>query len=184
MIQEDVKINVVRVDPLTLRHEELEAMLQIVADQRERHLRRHPDLPADTVFEDSDMKEVHKEWICDYYSWMTPYQVRKYERYFRSSKPSHHQVALRIRAQAFSAYLSQVTGNKRNMLLFCIQHSICSAEAYHQMILRIAMDAGLARKCCCPNKKMRTQHKHSAAQPVAIIWRFIIVWESENSTSL
>ena len=42
--QDEVKINVVRVDPV---HEKLKAMLQIAADQRERHLRRHPYLSAD-----------------------------------------------------------------------------------------------------------------------------------------
>ena len=87
----EVEINVVRVDP---RHGKLEAMLQVVTDQRERHLRRHTDLPADTVFEKDGMEEIHKQWMQDYYSWMSPDKVREW--YCRSWKRGDHKWAHQI----------------------------------------------------------------------------------------
>ena len=46
--------------------EKLEALLEIIQEQRARHLRRHPHLATDTVFYGDTMNENHNEWMHDY----------------------------------------------------------------------------------------------------------------------
>jgi hypothetical protein len=77
--------------------------------------------------------------------------VREYDRWHSGTGKGNQQKAHKIRRSAFSTYLFQVIGNK-HLLLDCIQHPICSAA-------RPAASIG------------------SAAQPAAIIRRFMTAWD-------
>ena len=85
---------------------------------------------------------------------MNAIKVRKYERWHSGTLKGNQQKAHQIRKSAFSTYLFQVIGNK-HLLLACIQHPICSAA-------RPAASIG------------------SAAQPAAIIRRFMTAWDKEK----
>ena len=108
------------------RLEKMEAFLEIIQEQRALHLRRHPEMAADSVFGEPDMKEIHETWMKDYESWMNAAKLRAYEEQLASQKRGAQQRAHQMRRSAFSAYLFQVLGN-RHILLACIQHPICSA---------------------------------------------------------
>ena len=77
--------------------------------------------------------------------------VYEYEKWRSGRCRGDQQKAHQIRRGALSAYLFQVIGNK-HLLLVCIQHPICSAA-------QPAASIG------------------SAAQPAAIIRRFMTAWE-------
>ena len=106
--------------------EKLEEFLRVVEEQRANQLRRTPGLASDAIFTSSHMKEIHKEWMNDYESWMNTETVQEYERLRNGrcqgdTKKAHH-----LRRSAFSAYLFQIIGNKHAMLA-SIQHPICNA---------------------------------------------------------
>ncbi len=136
--------------------EKLEALLEIIQEQRARHLRRHPHLATDRVFDGDHMHEIHKEWMHDDRTWMNADTVREYEWWLSGTWRGDQQKAHQIRRRAFSAFLFQVIGNK-HVLLACIQHPICSAA-------QPATSIG------------------SAAQPAAITQRFMTAWEQEKSS--
>ena len=108
------------------RLEKMEAFLEIIQEQRALHLRRHPEMAADSVFSEAHMKEIHSTWMNDHHSWMKADKLREYEQQLASTHRGAPQQAHQTRRSAFSAYLFQVLGN-RHILLACIQHPICSA---------------------------------------------------------
>ena len=105
-----------------------EALLEIIQEQRGRHLRRHPHLATDTIFNAQHMREICNTWMHDYRTWMYPDDmVAKYESCFNSQSQNTRQRARQMRRPAFSADLFRFIGNKR-LLLACTKHLICSAE--------------------------------------------------------
>ena len=64
--------------------DKLEVYLQVIQDQRAKHLQRRPDLAPDAVFTKWDMEEIHKSWMEDYRSWMNPKSIEDYEVLLRS----------------------------------------------------------------------------------------------------
>ena len=108
------------------RLEKMEAFLEIIQDQRARHLQRHPEMAADSIFSEAGMKEIFEKWMGDYDNWMSAGSKRAYEQQLAGGDRGARQRAHQMRRSAFSAYLFQVLGN-RHILLACIQHPICSA---------------------------------------------------------
>ena len=106
--------------------EKLEAFLEIVEEQRSRHLRRHPSLTSDAVFSHEDMQEIHRAWMEDHKSWMNSETRCNYNSWLQGTGKGDHQKAHQVRRSAFSAFLFQIIGNK-HMVLASIQHPICSA---------------------------------------------------------
>ena len=106
--------------------EKLEAFLEIVEEQRSRHLRRHPSLTSDAVFSHEDMQEIHRAWEEDHESWMNGETIRNYNWWLEGTGKGDHQRAHQLRRSAFSAFVFQIIGNK-HMVLASIQHPICSA---------------------------------------------------------
>ena len=60
--------------------EKLEAYLQVTEDQREQHLKRHPEMARDAVFNTADMKEINKKWMENHSSWMNSDTFQNYNR--------------------------------------------------------------------------------------------------------
>ena len=106
--------------------EKLEAFLEIVEEQRSRHLRRHPSLTSDAVFSHEDMQAIHRAWEEDHESWMNGETIRNYNWWLEGTGKGDHQRAHQARRSAFSAFVFQIIGNK-HMVLASIQHPICSA---------------------------------------------------------
>ena len=106
--------------------EKLEAFLEIIQDQRARHLRRNPEMPANAIFSNHDIAEINKDWMNDYTSWMNTEKLRAYEQQLASTDGGARQRAHQMRRHAFSAFLFQVIGNK-HVLLAAIQHPVFSA---------------------------------------------------------
>ena len=106
--------------------QKLEAFLEIVEQQRSRHLRRHPSLTPDASFSDEDMQELHRLWMEDHENWMNEETLANYNWWLSGTYRGDHQKAHQIRRGAFSAFLFQIIGNK-HVLLAAIQHPICSA---------------------------------------------------------
>ena len=106
--------------------EKLEAFLEIVAEQRSRHLRRHQSLTSDDVFSPEDMQNIHREWMEDHESWMNGETLNNYNCRLQGTGKGDHQKAHQIRRSAFSAFVFQIIGNK-HVALASIQHPICSA---------------------------------------------------------
>ena len=106
--------------------EKLEAFLEIVAEQRSRHLRRHQSLTSDDVFSPEDMQKIHREWMEDHESWMNGETLNNYNCRLQGTGKGDHQKAHQIRRSAFSAFVFQIIGNK-HVALASIQHPICSA---------------------------------------------------------
>jgi len=106
--------------------EKMEAFLEVIQEQRARHLQRHPQMTADSIFSEADMKEIVAEWMGDYSSWMNTEKLREYEQQLASTDRRAQQMAHQMRRSAFSVFLFQVLGNK-HILLACIQVPICSA---------------------------------------------------------
>ena len=104
----------------------LEAFLEIIQEQRARHLGLNPHLAEDAVFSTHDMEEITKRWQEDYRSWMKADTVKKYQEKLNGKAKGDHQRAHQIRRSAFSAFLFQFLGNK-HVLMASIQHPICSA---------------------------------------------------------
>ena len=139
------------------RLEKMEAFLEIIQEQRALHLRRHPEMAADSVLSEAHMKEIHSTWMNDHHSWMKADKLREYEQQLASTHRGAQQQAHQTRRSAFSAYLFQVLGN-RHILLACIQHPICSAVQ--------------------PGSPT-----HRAAQPVSSsIAGFMKAWEKEKTS--
>ena len=148
--------------------DKLEVYLQVIQDQRVKHLQRHPDLAPDAVFTKWDMEEIYKTWLEDYRSWMNPRSIEDYEVLLRSKDKGkgkdngkgkgkdngkdkgkgkgEAQQAHQMRRKFFAAYLFQILGNK-HVLLASIQYPLCSA-----------------------------------AQPAKIIEDFMTAWEEEKAT--
>ena len=106
--------------------DKLEMYLQVIQDQREKHLRRCPDLAPDAVFEKWDMEEIYKSWMEDYTSWMNAKNIKDYEDLLRRTGKGVQQQAHQKRRRSFSAYLFQILGNK-HVLLASIKYPLCSA---------------------------------------------------------
>ena len=135
--------------------DKLEVYLQVIEDQRAKHLQRRPDLAPDAVFTKWDMEEIHKTWLEDYRSWMNPKSIEDYEDLLRSNGEGKGkgkgkdkgkgkgkdkgkgkgvaQQAHQKRRQSFSAYLFQILGNK-HVLLASIKYPLCSAAQPAQII--------------------------------------------------
>ena len=134
--------------------DKLEVYLQVIQDQRAKHLVRRPDLPPDAVFDSWDMEEIYKTWMDDYTSWMNPKNIEEYEVLLRSNSKGKGkgkgigdaQQAHQKRRRSFGAYLFQILGNK-HVLLASIKYPLCSA-----------------------------------AQPAKIIEEFMTAWEKEKAT--
>jgi hypothetical protein len=134
--------------------DKLEVYLQVIQDQRAKHLVRRPDLPPDAVFDSWDMEEIYKTWMDDYTSWMNPKNIEEYEVLLRSNSKGKGkgkgigdaQQAHQKRRRSFAAYLFQILGNK-HVLLASIKYPLCSA-----------------------------------AQPAKIIEEFMTAWEKEKAT--
>ena len=106
--------------------QKLEAFLEIVEEQRSRHLRRHPSLTSDAVFSREDMQEMHLAWMEDHENWMSGENTRHYNWWLGGTGKGDHQRAHQLRRSAFSAFVFQIIGNK-HVVLASIQHPICSA---------------------------------------------------------
>ena len=115
--------------------QKLESFLEIIEEQRSRHLGRHPSLLSDAVFTHEDMLEIHRTWMEDHESWMNAETIRKYNSYLQGRHKGDRQTAHKIRHSAFSAFLFQIIGNKP-VLLASIQHPICSAAEPANVIER------------------------------------------------
>ena len=76
----------------------LAAMLRIVKDQRQQHVDRHPGMTGREVFSHCDMKEIIKQWLNHYRTWMSSDTVNQYERYWWNRRQQAHQ----CRQSAFS----------------------------------------------------------------------------------
>ncbi len=63
--------------------EKLESFLEIIEDQRARHLERNPRIPADAIFSDEDMQEIHKTWM-EKGDWMSVDTASKYSELLRT----------------------------------------------------------------------------------------------------
>jgi len=50
--------------------EKLEAFLEIIQEQRARHLQRHRKMATDSIFSEGDMTEIWQTWQDDYHDWM------------------------------------------------------------------------------------------------------------------
>ena len=139
------------------RLEKMEAFLEIIQEQRTSHLRRHPEMAADSVFSEEDMKEIHKTWMEDHESWMNADRLQLYNEQLACTHRGSQQQAHQTRRSAFAAYQFQVLGNK-HILLACIQYPICSAA-------------------------QPVSPTHSAAQPVSSsIAGFMKAWEKEKNS--
>ena len=86
--------------------EKLEAFLEIVAEQRSRHLRRHQSLTSDDVFSPEDMQKIHREWMEDHESWMNGETLNNYNCRLQGTGKGDHQKAHQIRRSAFSATMT------------------------------------------------------------------------------
>ena len=106
--------------------DKLEMYLQVIQDQREKHLRRCPALAPDAVFEKWDMEEIYKTWMEDYTSWMNAKNIKDYEDLLRRTGKGVQQQAHQKRRRSFAAYLFQILGNK-HVLLASIKYPLCSA---------------------------------------------------------
>ncbi|CAK0895404.1 unnamed protein product [Prorocentrum cordatum] len=106
--------------------DKLETFLEIVEEQRSRHLRRHPSLASDAVFSHEDMQEIHRAWMENHESWMNAETIRNYNWWLEGTGKGDRQKAHQLRRSAFSAALFQIIGNK-HVVLASIQHPICSA---------------------------------------------------------
>ena len=135
--------------------EKLEAFLEIIEEQRARHLSRNPGMSANAIFSSHDMKEIHKNWMEEG-DWMSLDKAREYRRLRKI--PGHGQKAHQIRRQAFSAFLFQVIGNK-HVLLAAIKYPIFSAAQ--------------------PDADRSVS---SAEQAAAMLQGFMKAWEREKTT--
>ena len=115
--------------------QKLESFLEIIEEQRSRHLSRHPALLSDAVFTHEDMLEIHRTWMEDHESWMNAETIGNYNWYLQGRSKGDRQTAHKIRRSAFSAFLFQIIGNK-HVLLASIQHPICSAAEPANVIQR------------------------------------------------
>ena len=107
----------------TLSDEQLEALLEIIDEQRARHLSRHPHLATVAVFDEKGMREIVNTWQHDYRTWMySDDMVTQYEWLLITSDLR----AEDLLRQNFLRYLFRIIGNK-HLLLACIQHPIRSA---------------------------------------------------------
>ena len=59
--------------------EKLEAFLDIIEDQRARHLQRHENMAADSIFSEADMQEIYGTWMKEG-SWMDWKKLQAYLR--------------------------------------------------------------------------------------------------------
>ena len=116
--------------------DKLEVFLEIVEEQRTRHLRQHPELPLDAVFSDDHMTAIHNAWMEDTESWMKDETRANLRWYYASTQTGDRQRAHHLRRKAFSAYLFQIIGNK-HIVLASIRHGICSAGQPARAILGV-----------------------------------------------
>ena len=106
--------------------DKMEAFLEIVDNQRSKHLQRHPNLRFDAIFTCDHMKEVNRVWMEDHESWMNRDTLWNYKWLIEGRRRGAHQRAHKLRHSAFSAFLFQIIGNK-HIVLASIQHPICRA---------------------------------------------------------
>ena len=129
--------------------------MDIIEDQRARHLRRNPETSADAIFSNHDIQEIHREWMEEG-SLMNSDTAGEYHKLPQSRQRGDGQKAHQMRRQAFSAFLFQVIGNK-HVLLAAIQHPVFSAAQPEAVF-------------------------SSAEQPAAILQGFMNAWEEEKMT--
>ena len=48
----------------------METFLEVIENQRARHLLRHPELDINAVFSDDDMREIYNTWLNDHPRWI------------------------------------------------------------------------------------------------------------------
>jgi hypothetical protein len=113
--------------------EKLEMYLQVIQGQREKHLRRHPDLAPDAVFNSWDMQEIYNTWMEDHTSWMNAKNIEVYKKLLDLKGRGVQQKAHQMRRSSFAVYLFQILGNK-HVLLASVKYPLCSAEQPAQII--------------------------------------------------
>ena len=105
------------------RLHKLESFIEIVRDQRARHLCRHQNLSVHRVFDEHDMKEIRNLWMNDHTSLMKEQRLEEYEKLLDSTHPGAKQGCYQTRESAFNACLFQVLGNK-HIPMACIQYPV------------------------------------------------------------
>ena len=58
----------------------METFLEVIENQRARHLLRHPELDINAIFSEHDMNGLHTTWLGDHKSWMNAEKLNKYEK--------------------------------------------------------------------------------------------------------
>jgi hypothetical protein len=104
----------------------LEGFLQTIKVQRNAYLRRNPHLHIDAVFSESQMIQLHNDWMHDYTNWMNANNIELYKRLLKGTGKGKHQEGHQLLRRSFSAFLFQIIGNKY-VLLAAIQHPLFSA---------------------------------------------------------
>ena len=56
----------------------METFLEVIEEQRARHLSRHPELDVNAIFCEYDMQEIYGTWRDDHTSWMNAEKLRAY----------------------------------------------------------------------------------------------------------
>ena len=105
---------------------ELEMFLQVVEDQRTKHLQRNPALKHDAVFTASDMQEINKCWVDDHETWLNQKTLETCNGLLASLNKRDQGNAHQMRRNALSAFLFQFLVNN-HFLLAAIQYFLRSA---------------------------------------------------------
>jgi len=105
-----------------LDNDQLEAFLDIIVDQRVTHLQLRPEISADAVFSDEDMKEIINRWTEEGSSMNTGTATR-YNELRHCNQPNAVRMADEMRKSAFNCFLFRIIGNK-HLLLAAIKHPV------------------------------------------------------------
>ena len=56
----------------------METVLEVIKEQRARHLSRHQEFDVNAIFTEDDMREIYNTWLNDHTSWMNGEKLREY----------------------------------------------------------------------------------------------------------